>query len=1212
MRKLAERVRQRSSGRAMTKAAGPSYRIAFGSGYGRQERNAYRLAARGSHTAAIAAETAADIGDGEFAFTMTPMNLAGKVGAVIRYSAVDSWIFVGCGKPMDPFGKSTWIWSMPCGKQGVLFQSDPLFEGKSYRIVLRFCATVLTVYMNGYQVYHGELPEWKTGAGAVGFCALRDGEYVGGQGDGHVGWPVDGREGGPGDGHEGEPVDGYEGEPGDGHEGGDACFSDAKASVLDEIYRSDFEASNDGELTPHAATFRLSSELMEAEVDAAFPRVLHYRWRASGAVLYGQEDRLAYVELNGERYKPVVRASVPSGHEAVYRLSFPRLRVEMDAAIIVSEAVLELRISSIREDGEFRIRTIGFPQHGLVSVRDVQAGAAFACAEGIKGDEFGLVSEQHAAQAPVYRAIAIVHTTALAAAVIGNSLHNRRRLCVQTLQRDGYKRTSVWNAYWTYRGPDMRIVGDLWAKVIVTDDRNGDGIVDWQDGAIAVREAMAPIPGAETLRGSYAHIAMNFASLAQFPFLRILDNVKKFYLLTDGFGQMLELKGYQSEGHDSGHPDYGSNFNERAGGLKDLNLLAERARQYGAVIGVHINHSEAYPEAKAFSSSLVTTTPGWRWLDQSYYIDREADILSGDFDRRLDELKANAPHLGFVYVDTYRDEHWAAWRLTRKLRANGWTIWTEEADALDDAAVWTHDATGDSRISRFIGHQDKDAYAEDALLKGGYARYGDNGFMGWQRERDLNASIRAFFTKQLPYRYLMHFAILRWKDSEEAMLEGGVTSRLENGAAVIRKHGRTIAIGDTVFIPWDPIAESKIYHWNAEGGETAWQLPDSWLRTGAVKLYRLTNQGRRFVRDVEVLEGIVAIEAEAGVPYVLYPEEAPALPDMNWGEGSPVRDMGFESHGFEWWSKSSSGDKTDHIVIAETSTGQSYLRIGGNGGADAQVSQTLQGLERGKTYSASVWAEVSEGREAAIRVTCCEGPERIRSIKRTAVVNCDVDSDKCGTRYQRLQIRFEVAAAEEGTMEAKEEEEGEVLPVLTLSASAGEPHSYVHFDDVRVTESSRPTVTSHYAYEDFEHVDEGWGLFVSADPRIGKTHLSQLHAGYTEDTIEGRWSLKTMDALAGELLRTLPSGLELRPNRKYAFSFAYKSERDGQYAVALRTSDGGLEGELLRKPLRAGLHEWRAEAKTGPYSDYYIAILRNDTDRGSLIIDQFAVDEIAG
>ncbi|MFC5650261.1 endo-alpha-N-acetylgalactosaminidase family protein [Paenibacillus solisilvae] len=167
----------------------------------------------------------------------------------------------------------------------------------------------------------------------------------------------------------------------------------------------------------------------------------------------------------------------------------------------------------------------------------------------------------------------------------------------------------------------------------------------------------------------------------------------------------------------------------------------------------------------------------------------------------LPELKREAGRLAFR-AWTYRDEQWAAYRLTKRLRGNGWTVATEEADMLDQQAVWTYDSTGDSRISRFVHHQNKDVYEEDLLLKGGYARSGNNGFMGWQRERDLTAVIESLLTKQLPYRYLMHFAVMKWTDTE-VILEGNVQCKQEDGAA---KEGDLL-----FFVVINPILKFFIY-----------------------------------------------------------------------------------------------------------------------------------------------------------------------------------------------------------------------------------------------------------------------------------------------------------------------------------------------------------------------------------------------------------------
>ncbi|MDQ8738776.1 endo-alpha-N-acetylgalactosaminidase family protein [Paenibacillus sp. LHD-38] len=1148
------------------------WNVVKGSGHWKAEEEAIELKANGSDTLFVNGNSP-EAADGELEFTLTPLNPTGKIGAVIRYVSPDSWVFIGCDTPMDPFGKSTWIWSLPSGEKGVLFKADPLYEGKAYRVKLRYVGSVLVVWMDGYQVYLGHIPQMKPEPGRTGFRA----------------WASEDREQGEG-----------------------FCrISAIKEKPVSDSNRYGFAAISEGEAPIAVADQQLiKSERLEVLVDSSFPRVVEYRWRETGALLYGQEKRLAYVDINGDLYEPDVSFK-RFGNKAIYQLSFPEIQVEMKVTFEVNDSVLEMSITDIRESGEFQVITIEFPRHSLVSVRSVQEGAYAACAEGIKGDHFFFVSEQEETPVHVHYSIAILNTNELAASVLNNVLLNRRRVNVQTVHKDDYMETGIWNSYWTYRGPSGEVIDEPWSKVMITPDRNGDGIVDWQDGAIALRETRTSIPGADMLRNSYAHIVMNFASMAQYPFLRILDNVKKFYLYSDGFGQMIELKGYQSEGHDSGHPDYGSSFNARAGGLTDLNLLVDRALEYHAAIGVHINHSEAYPEAKAYSNSIITTTQGWRWLDQSYYIDREKDIMSGGFDLRLDELKEKVPNLSFIYVDTYRDEHWAAYRLAKKLHGNGWTIWTEEADMLDQHAVWTHDSTGDSMISRFIHHTEKDAYEVHPLLKGGYTRAIDNGFMGWQKERDITDAIGSFFTKQLPYRYLMHFPVKKWTDTE-VILEGNVTSGLEDGENVIYRNGIKIASGDTVFIPWNPQEEVKIYHWNPAGGESTWTLPESWQGRLAedesgnrkavttVKLYRLTDLGRVFVDDLPIAAGTVTVNAEALTPYVIYLAEAPPLIAMNWGEGSPVRDMGFDSHGFAYWRKSSTAADTDHITIRNTSYGQTYLHISGNGGADALVSQAMSGLEFGKTYSASVWVQVSAGRQAAICVTHYGGPDVIKEIDRTAVVNWDIDSDKRGTYYQRLRLIFTMP------------DSGDRSPVLCLKAGTGDEDSFVHFDDIRVREIDGSILqdrgNGHYFYEDFEHVDEGWGPFVSSNGRIGRTHLSQRHAGCTNDTIGGDWSMKTMDEKSGELFRTLPSTVQFEPNQKYRISFDYKADLDGQYSAVVRAGDGGMPAELMNTALNKGLHRFAAEFTAGHGQDHYFAIVKNDDSKGMLVLDHFTVD----
>ena len=168
----------------------------------------------------------------------------------------------------------------------------------------------------------------------------------------------------------------------------------------------------------------------------------------------------------------------------------------------------------------------------------------------------------------------------------------------------------------------------------------------------------------------------------------ILDNIKKFSLATDNFGQAVIVKGYQSEGHDSAHPDYG-NIGERQGGEEDFKVLLEESEKYNTKIGVHINHTESYPESKYYGQ-VASTVAGWSWYDDAKQIIRENDILNEEsgMAARLDELKEKAPGLDWVYVDVYGDGRWPAHKLSQKLLENGWAIGSEYSsdEKSEDAA----------------------------------------------------------------------------------------------------------------------------------------------------------------------------------------------------------------------------------------------------------------------------------------------------------------------------------------------------------------------------------------------------------------------------------------------------------------------------------------------------------------------------------------------
>ena len=946
-------------------------------------------------------------------------------------------------------------------------------------------------------------------------------------------------------------------------------------------------------LPASAAERTLSSPVMQVTIDDAFPRVIQYKWLADGSVLYGQEDALSTVTINGTDYTPAVTFKQSAAGRARYTLKFAELNVEMAVEISVTGNTLDFRIVRIVENGREKVKTVEFKNHNLVSVRSTQPGAALAACTGVEGDEFADAATRKPSFAR--KSHAVVNTARLAAALANNTIQNRQQVCVQTVAKPGYARTGLWNNYWRYRYVDTEIVELPWAKVVVCADMNGDGAVDWQDGAIALRSVLKPRFGAEKMRNTICYINMNFCSLAQNPFLRTLDNIKKFSNLIDGFGQMVELKGYESEGHDSAHPDYGGNYNRRAGGLEDLNFLIKKAADYNTDIGFHINHTEAYPEAKAYSNALLKQPldKGWAWLDQSYHIDRYADTISGNLYARLDQMKREVPGLAFVYVDTYSGQEWEAWKLATKLNSLGLPIWTEFAQNLDDYTIWTHQSWGPSKLARFLFNQERDVWNNHPLLKGSPNRNG-MGHSGWQNTVDMHQTLEIFYTNVLPNRYMMHFPIGKWTDDRIDFMGADVHSVRENGVFTLYKDGRVIARGETMFIPWSPEAETKIYHWNPAGGSTTWELPASWKGLRSVMLYKLTDLGRVPAGELPVTDGHVTVTAEAKTPYVLYKTPQKNRPVV-WGDGSLVKDMGFDSHGFAVWSKRSSATGTDHIRMENDPNGNTVLVVMGNKGADAVVSQKISGLKPGVTYAASVWVRAHGGRTATLRVSGCGGAPVEAAITDTTVVNTDENHKYRGTEFQRIKVYFTP-------------KRWHWSATLELTASAGHPDSLVCFDDVRVIPATPPPRGSHLLFEDFEACDQGWGPFVYAQYGSGRTHLSELHEGFTTDTLNGRWSLKTFsEGLTGEIYRTIPATLRLAPNAACSVAFDYMSDKDGLYSVAVRSKTDGRT--VMQQPLPAAKHgKFSAGFTTGNAYDYYVAVEKNAGGEGTLVIDDFTVD----
>ena len=250
-----------------------------------------------------------------------------------------------------------------------------------------------------------------------------------------------------------------------------------------------------------AGTREISSPALKIRVDTAFPGVVDYQWKANGATFYGQEEALHEVAINGTNYTPKVRFSARGKDSVTYVLGFPAIQVEIAASMKVTGNVLEFAVTNIKESGPLKVMTVAIPDQCLLSVRSSQPGAAFIGSQVGKADVQALLADRHADAKPLPFTHAVLYNQQLAGSIYNNVLLDNDRLFLQTRQVGPDKICSLWCPVWTYRVVTNETLPLPLAKVVVTGDLNGDGVVDWQDGAIAYRP-LEPLPLGRTWSGN--------------------------------------------------------------------------------------------------------------------------------------------------------------------------------------------------------------------------------------------------------------------------------------------------------------------------------------------------------------------------------------------------------------------------------------------------------------------------------------------------------------------------------------------------------------------------------------------------------------------------------------------------------------------------------------------------------------------------------------
>ena len=952
----------------------------------------------------------------------------------------------------------------------------------------------------------------------------------------------------------------------------------------------------------------MSDGAVTVRVRRDFPQVIDYvvgQARMAGRI----GSPLTKVRINGTDHVATVSVPRTTGSSASWKLTFRDLPgVELTAHVEIANGVMTWSIPHIVDTANHRVNTVSVPGLALASVTSADPKAQLSSASIVvdrnkSGDLFQPLATTDVSQDTSW--VAMANDSTLAAGFEDNATQDDLVGSAATVARfvhsisqvEGTKVGAIEPATWVHRGkgsatacptdslgnkavcqlPGGATVQDgigpdpdtPYVRVKIVADANTDGKVDWQDAAVATRDVtMQPTGSGDVANKVITHIPFNIVSQATHPFLRTLDDVKHISLATDGLGQQALLKGYQAEGHDSAHPDYGGNVSHRAGRMKDLEKLTESGKQWNTDFGIHVNLVESYPEANHFGDNILVKPyqKAWDWMEQSYRMDYAKDLGSGQLFARLNQLRRELgakSNLDWLYFDTNYPAGWQNDRIATALNAEGWKIGSEWSLTYPRYNRWSHWAndenygTGNkgysSRIIRFIDNSRRDTWNPDPIL--GNSNVVE--YEGWTSHNDYNAFIANVWQRNLPTKFLQRSDIMAWQDGRIAFANGTVaTSSKKSISGHEIPTARTITFdGATVFreggaylLPWSNGGGDRLYYWNPGNGSATWKLTNSWTAQKSVTLFKLTDTGRVKVAEIPVINGSIRIPAtKARTAYVLYPtSKVPAATIPNWGEGSHFVNPGFYSGNTAGWN--ARGD----VSVKHNDRGNFHLEFGK---AQSQISQVLN-LPAGD-HSLWAWVQIDPTKTRPVGLAvdgtgvtpidhqkgCGGHAESV--ITSTTAINATASDEYFGTYHQRLRVAFH--------------SDGRPVTV-TLKALAG--NVIVSADDFRVVDAavpSDPHVTpATVLFQNFEDVDTGYWPFVTGSAGMegdARTQLSRRHEPYTQkgwngramdSVLSGDWSLKMHEERNGIVLRTTAASAPLTGNgTRYRVSFDYQADKPG-------------------------------------------------------------------
>lgn len=164
------------------------------------------------------------------------------------------------------------------------------------------------------------------------------------------------------------------------------------------------------------------------------------------------------------------------------------------------------------------------------------------------------------------------------------------------------------------------LVGQLSScRLDFTGDYDGNGKVDWLDGAKIIAKRMPAIP-TKYFNDKFMYLIAGKYKPEDNPrttFVQSEKIIRDIAMLTDNAPQLLFISGWVYSGQDTGFPSEDS-VNATLGGHDGLEHLMEEGKNYNANVSLNVNYDDAYRSSPLFDTAFIARRPDgkiWRSMD---------------------------------------------------------------------------------------------------------------------------------------------------------------------------------------------------------------------------------------------------------------------------------------------------------------------------------------------------------------------------------------------------------------------------------------------------------------------------------------------------------------------------------------------------------------------------------------------------------------------